>query len=249
MRTVNTGLSARVLAICIAASLTQVGCWPTPTKVEREAGTLYVLPLGDSITQGDTKHASYRYPLWRHMVNSGLRFDFVGSTRKHHEGAGPDVDDLSGVEFDRDHEGHWGWRADEVLDKLPGWLEHYPVDLALVHLGTNDVLQGQPLQETLSELQAIVDLLRGRNPTVTILLGQPGQSDWPKAAALPELAEGVATLSNQLDSPSARVISVPLDSVLTTEYTYDGLHPDARGEAAMADMWFSVMEQLPLLTK
>jgi hypothetical protein len=38
-----------------------------------------IQPLGDSITQADSEHRSYRYELWKHLVEAGLDFDLVGS--------------------------------------------------------------------------------------------------------------------------------------------------------------------------
>ncbi|MEM9601358.1 MAG: GDSL-type esterase/lipase family protein [Pseudomonadota bacterium] len=234
-------------ALLGACCLLLTGCLLQPVAVEREANTLYLLPLGDSITQADRAHTSYRYPLWSHLVSRGVNVDFVGSRKRHHTGLGPATAAVNGQTFDRDHEGHWGWRADEVLAKLPTWLAHYPVDVALVHLGTNDVLQGQDTDETLRELTGIVTALRARNPSVTVLLGQPGQSRWANATALPALAEGVARLSRELDDPRSRVVAVPLHTRLTPEKTYDGLHPDAAGEAALAAGWLAALDALNLL--
>ena len=50
---------------------------------------------------------------------------------------------LTHSDFDINHEGHWGWRADEVLAKIDGWAEQTTPDIVLVHLGSNDILQKQ----------------------------------------------------------------------------------------------------------
>ena len=74
------------------------------------------MPLGDSITQGNTKHNSYRRPLWIELRKAGYNVDFVGSTRENFKGLSPLSD------FDPDHEGHWGWRVDEALERIDGWM-------------------------------------------------------------------------------------------------------------------------------
>ena len=71
------------------------------------APALRILPLGDSITQGtgDTAGGGYRGPLWTLLKNAGYNADFVGSQT--------DTScTLAG--FDKNHEGHGGWRVDET---------------------------------------------------------------------------------------------------------------------------------------
>ncbi|HOT94064.1 MAG TPA: hypothetical protein PK089_02625, partial [Methanoregulaceae archaeon] len=49
------------------------------------AGTVKIMPLGDSITKGSTatpeeaQYPTYRYWLWNDLVKNGYDVDFVGS--------------------------------------------------------------------------------------------------------------------------------------------------------------------------
>ena len=64
------------------------------------------MPLGDSITRGwfgSVGHWGYRKPLYDNLSREGFNFDFVGS---YVDGSFPDPN----------HEGHDGWRADEILN-------------------------------------------------------------------------------------------------------------------------------------
>lgn len=236
----------RGVAAALAASCLLTACLLQPVVTKRVPGTIYLLPLGDSITQAERNRASYRYPLWSKLVSRGIPVDFVGSSRRHYKGLGPAREKVKGLAFDRDHEGHWGWRADEILTKLDNWLKLYPLDVALIHLGTNDVLQDQPVDETLNELAQIVVVLRKKNPSVSVLLAQPGQSSWPNAKALPDLAAGVGSLAESLSTVDSPVIAVPAADTLTVDKTYDGLHPAANGELALADAWISALDTLNL---
>ncbi len=236
-------------SLCALVAVLLVACSQDVKTTLRAPEILYVLPLGDSITQADRHHQSYRYPLWVSLVQNGVQFDFVGSLTEHSNGKGPAVAEVDGRAFDPDHEGYWGLRADEVLEKLREAEQHYPVDIALVHLGTNDVLQGQPIESTVQELKTIIETLRTKNPSVSVLLARPGQSTWSNAKALPELAEAVSELGPVLDSPTSRVIVVPIDTVLTPDKTYDALHPNPEGESLIAEAFFKAMLENGLIPR
>ena len=131
-----------------------------------ETRPVNIMPLGDSITQGDSDHDTYRRPLWKSLEGDGYDVDFVGSLRRHHRGTAPHTD------FDMDHEGHWGWRVDEILDRIRDWLEAHEPDVVLVHLGSNDVFQRQSIESTIVELRQLIDTIHGVRPEATILLAQ-----------------------------------------------------------------------------
>ena len=106
-----------------------------------------ILSLGDSITAGAGNLHSYRYELWKDLIDSGMDFDLVGSTTANTPwGATATYPDYLGQVFDADHEGHYGWNTTNILQGLPAgnhlasWLPGYGVDVALVHLGTNDTV-------------------------------------------------------------------------------------------------------------
>src|SRR5690242_19031704 len=79
------------------------------------SATIRIMPLGDSITQSFSPHNSYRYYLWHLLLNQGYRVDFVGSL--HGVGDGPPAN----PDFDMDHEGHAGFRADEIAANIQVW--------------------------------------------------------------------------------------------------------------------------------
>ena len=72
-----------------------------------------IMPLGDSITQGSLE--SYRRYLWLALKKEDINADFVGSLSQTYGGISYPQD------YDVDHEGHWGWRADEVLEHIDEW--------------------------------------------------------------------------------------------------------------------------------
>jgi len=193
-----------------------------------------VMPLGDSITQGHDETNSYRRPLWKRLAAG--RFDFVGSQRENHLGPPPNPD------FDLDHEGHWGWRADQVLAEVGGWAGTYRPDVVLLHLGSNDVFADQSTSSTLGELGAIVERLRGANSRVTVLLAQLIPTSRDAQPGIERLNAGIPGLAAQLDSSASRVVvvdqSAGFDPVADTR---DGIHPNATGEEKMAAAWHAAL--------
>src|SRR4030042_5946806 len=97
-----------------------------------------IMPLGDSITYGmhsdETRPpeliTGYRQPLDLLLLNAGYYVDFVGSM---HTG------ELAAPLFDYEHEGHGGWRDDQVANNVYQWLTDHPADVILLHIGTNNL--------------------------------------------------------------------------------------------------------------
>ena len=211
----------------------------TPTPVQT---TIKILPLGDSITQADRSHLSYRHPLWKKLVDSEIEFDLVGSLTENHNGT-PDFPAYRGISFDRNHEGHWGRTADYILSILPGKLVNYNVDIALIHLGTNDILhQQQATSGIISELKLIIDELRKKNSAVGIILAEPIPANGLDAA-ISALGAAVKALALELDTAQSRVISVDQATGFDiAQDRADWYHPNASGEEKMAQKWFESIQ-------
>lgn len=205
-------------------------------------GQLKIVPLGNSITQGNiaTQGANtYRRNLWNKLNNAGYNVNFVGSLDTDNKGRTfPDAS------FDHDHEGHWGWRADEILASLAGWLSGYTPDVALVHLGSNDVIQGNTVNSTLDEIEDIIGILRNDNSRISIFLAQIlplEDADWD--AKVEGINAGLLSLASNLDHPQSRIILVDQNSGwIIGDHTYDGVHPNPAGEERMAQRWFNAFD-------
>lgn len=214
------------------------------TTVEAEAdestvastSPIKIMAIGDSITQADSGHQSYRYPLWKKLVDTGIAFDMVGSMSGNFKGD-PDWPDYKLMAFDRDHQGYWGFRVDEILTEIDSWLGQNTPDVALIHLGTNDIFQTQSVSGTLDELTQLIARFRVSNTQVTLLLAQVIPSKFHNAE-LDALNIGIADLVRILNTPESPIHLVDIGSGFDPEAdTYDGVHPNESGEAKMADIW------------
>lgn len=215
-----------------------------------EPAPLRILLLGDSITQGTKAEYTYRYFLWRDLVDTGIQFDFIGSSKNNYDG-NPDWPGHKGRSFDSDHEGHGGWTADEILEgrdkkknSLPRWLNRYTPDVALVHIGTNDVGRLQDTSTTEEEIRRIIVELRKDNPEVIILLAkliplQPRHWDNEK---IKELNERIGEIGIEMNTPSSPMIIVDQYTGFSAQRDLlDGVHPNRRGQKKMASRWFAAL--------
>ena len=55
------------------------------------------------------------------------------------------------------HEGHSGWKVDQILDFADTWLQQAQPDFITLHLGTNDILRAQSALSTEQELNQLLD--------------------------------------------------------------------------------------------
>jgi lysophospholipase L1-like esterase len=225
-----------------------------------QAEPIRILALGNSITQADQNNFSYRYYLWKKLIDANIEFDFVGSLDMN-KGGNPAWPTYQGRTFDRDHEGHHGWTVDQLLDghqhepnagRLAQWLQGYTPDIVLLHAGTNDAILGQSLDGTINELKEVVRLIRQKNPAVTILMAKliPAFGDKvgkDNAENIPKLNDKIAILATQLNTDLSKVTLV--DQFTDFDPTpgadsFDGLHPNASGEEKMAQRWFDALNPL-----
>lgn len=201
-----------------------------------DARLIRIMPIGDSLTEGQTGWNTYRYFLWNMLQDSGFPVDFVGSREGVLGGGAPDPN------FDQDHEGHWSWRTDELLDYgFEIWSAQYPTDIALIFIGLNDMREERTVGQTLANYARIIELLRLSNPRVAIFLGTiiPSDRDNDKVlalnAAMPSFAQAQATENSPIF-----VVDQYTGFSLETD-TRDGIHPDDSGERKIAGNWFNAL--------
>jgi lysophospholipase L1-like esterase len=221
--------------------------------------TINIQPLGNSITQGENTRESYRYRLWKKLIDDGFDFQFAGSMTDHFGCGTPVFDDHFGQVFNKNHEGHWGWRAYQILNgggtswfcrgnqKLSVWLSSYTPDISLIHLGTNDIFNNDfglsedaLMDTTIYFLKSIIDVLRTDNPNVTIFLAQliPGNPISGNGYRVPILNDRIPDIAIDKYDPNSPIIIVDQYSDFNVSSdTYDNIHPNESGEEKMAQKW------------
>ena len=199
-----------------------------------EANVVKIMPIGDSITSGSNGHGTYRYWLWKDLQAAGYQVDFVGTLYGVYNGQPPFPD------FDQDHEGHSGWRADEAAANIAPLAQQEMPDIVLIHLGHNDIAQGQSHSTTIADLGLLIDNLRSVNPKVTILLSKLVTST--VFLQIPSLNAQIPGLASSKTQPNSPVIVIDHPSVFDPSTdTYDGVHPNNSGEMKMAGQFYNAL--------
>ncbi|WP_216329216.1 DUF4038 domain-containing protein [Deinococcus aestuarii] len=199
------------------------------------ARALKVMPLGDSITDGYNIPGGYRTELYRRLSAQVPGLNFVGSLQN-----GP------ATLADRDHEGHSGWRIDELAARVDGWLDGAQPDVVLLMIGTNDTIQNRDPAGAPARLGRLLDQMLSRRPNARILvsslppLRDPDQNRRVQAynAALPALVRSRA-------AQGKKVSLVNVGATLTLADLADGVHPNVGGYGKLATLWAEALRGTP----
>ncbi|GAA3138088.1 SGNH/GDSL hydrolase family protein [Nonomuraea roseoviolacea subsp. carminata] len=198
-------------------------------------GGVRVMPLGDSITEGTQVPGGYRIGLWQRLAAGRYTTDFVGSQFN-----GP------GALGDHDHEGHPGWRIDQIDANVTGWLRTHTPRTVLLHIGTNDILQNYNVGGAPQRLSTLIDHITTTVPDADVFvatvipLSNSGQESAARTfnAAIPGIVQSKVTSGRH-------VHLVDMHGRLTTSDLIDGVHPTAGGYDRMAAAWYDALRSVP----
>jgi lysophospholipase L1-like esterase len=203
-----------------------------------------ILPLGDSRIEGaHPTYESYRYELWKNLVDRNWSFDFVGS--KTEEGSYPSY---NGLDFDLDHEGTGGAVTTDILATLQAVLTPATApNVVLLGIGGNDLLGGSTSATTIGNVNTIIDLLQENNAGITIFLEQiaPAMS----SQMTPELIQlineynaSILAVGLQQTNSTSSVFIVDMNSNWTDNYMADDVHYNEAGAKEIADRYMAAIE-------
>ncbi|MCI0691672.1 Ig-like domain-containing protein [candidate division KSB1 bacterium] len=200
-----------------------------------------IMPLGDSITHGvgstvvDGAVGGYRDDLASLLAGAGINFDFVGTLN---DGAG----------FDADHEGHGGWRADQIETNIFSYLNATQPDVVLLHVGTNDISQDQPNTSTILEIESIVDEIHDFDAAIKILVSSlvPRNDQYDDTTtALNALIQALVKQKHQNGYTiffAGNNLVFKANPNWQADYLADFEHPNDSGYALMAEVFFNAIQ-------
>ncbi|MBU1427178.1 MAG: arylesterase [Gammaproteobacteria bacterium] len=201
----------RQLLLLFAAILLTAACG----KIKEEAippGSV-VLALGDSLTEGA---GVTREEAWPNLLAGKTGWVVING-------------------------GVSGNTSDDALRRLPGLLEEHAPVLVLVTLGGNDMLRHLPPQETVSNLEKIISMIKahGAKP---VLLATPNPS--LMGAVFQQLS--AADFYQQVaDAQKVPLIRDAIADVLSApQLKGDPLHPNAGGHVLLSEKIFEELKSI-----
>lgn len=168
-----------------------------------------IMPLGASRVEGSRPtFESYRYELWKLLIDGNYTFDYIGIMKD--DASYPDY---QGMSFDADHEGRSGWTSGQILGGINEWLASTgdPDIVLFSSPGGNDALLGLPYDDTISNINGIIDAIQAANPNVIIIIEQlaPARSDVMTAELTTyfnQMQQDVFTIASEQSNATSRVI-------------------------------------------
>ncbi len=221
-------ISDKPLENVTASKQSQVTVMPeeAPTKI---------MPLGDSITDGYDFPGGYRINLWKQLSDRGYKINFVGSL-------------INGPNYlpDRDHEGHSGWRIDQIHQYINIWLKRTQPDIILLTIGTNDIAQNYRVKTAPERLNNLIDEIFQEVPNAEILVASIPPIEMEEVdRRVNEYNRAIAALIESRQKQGDRLIFVDINSALDFDDLEDTVHPNRRGHSKMAKLWEEAL--IPLL--
>lgn len=199
-----------------------------------------IMPLGDSITEGvnSSFYGGYRVSLWNDAVASGWHVQFVGS-RSNGPTSLPD----------KAHEGHPGWRTDQISTHVVKWLTTYQPQIILLHIGTNDIIQGYSVSTAIMRLNYLIDQITHTLPSAIVIvaaitpLRRPGL-----ASKVQEYNQDLVTLIREKQAVNRHILAVDMYDAMPLNDITDTIHPNDAGYTIMAQVWYKALTQLFIAT-
>lgn len=240
--------SMRRVFIIITYTLICLGCNSNTDSVEVEQSEIKIMMLGDSRVDGSNSlngHQSYRYELWKNLIDNNFEFDFIGNVI--------DVIDYPSYQgniFDPNHSGYGGYKSYTILDRFVDIVDPNSIpDLVLLGIGGNDLTSGNTPESTIDNINVIVDFFQALNPEIKIIIEQiaPAKSDtmtendW---LLITEFNRLVERLPNIQQNEDGYITVVNMAENWQDEYLYDRVHYSNQGAKVVADRYFDKIIEL-----
>ena len=195
---------------------------------------------------GRPEFESYRYELWKILLDNNKEFDYIGSMCD--EVSYPEH---SGESFDGNHEGRGGYTSGQILSGINDWLEESstPDIVLLSSPGGNDALQGLSYNQAVDNINAIIDILQTANPEVTIIIEQlvPAISSEMTAdltTFFNQMQADVVTIATEQTTGTSQVLTVDMATGFNDSFFADEVHYNEAGAIFVAERYYAVLENV-----
>ncbi|MCB0744179.1 MAG: immunoglobulin domain-containing protein, partial [Ignavibacteriae bacterium] len=252
-------------------------------KISKINATYKILPLGNSITYdnraNDTRQVGdkkgYRDSLYNLLSNAGYNFVFKGSEHSGGNFLPAGYDNNAGFPGIKDDQlatlmktGRRNQPQHGIdVQITPGpYLDIYPADIVLLHIGTNgndafDGTSADDVEEILDEIKRYED---STNTSITVILARIIDRV-PNATYVNTFNNNVEAMAlDRVNNPSNdaypdKIVMIDMQDSADIKYTIDPfgtigngitgdmsdyLHPNDKGYAKMAEVWFNAITEI-----
>ena len=190
--------------------------------------------------QENNSYESYRYELWKNLVDNNYNFDFVGRQKDYGT-----YEEYSGEEFDNDHEGAGGYESEDVLATIDEILAAISSpDIVLLSIGGNDLLDGGNLpSEPIANIVEIVGKLQSHSSNITVFLEQIAAANAETmtnslTTTLNDFNSQISSIADSLTTNTSKVIALDMNTNFNESYLADDVHYNEAGAKFIADIYF-----------
>lgn len=185
------------------------------------SGVITIVALGDSLTAG---YGLSRKQAWPALIADKMR--------------------AAGYEFEVVNAGSSGDTTSGGLRRLPAILRAHPkIDIFVLELGINDAFRGVPIEQIRSNLQAIIDQVRARQPNAAIVIAG---MQLPNVSSNDYVGSFGGIFGAVAEKNRATLIPFFLEGVGGNPALnqWDRVHPNAAGQRVLAENVWRVLEPL-----
>ncbi len=228
-------------------------------------GQLKIMPLGNSVTRGsmclngninncdgldDAEAIGYRKRLFDLMTGAGFNVDMVGSGKYGYS-----------LMTDSDNAGFSGardWDVASILETgssghtgqvTPGpYLNYYPADMILLHIGTNNVMSTDYTPNDVSRILDAIDAYETvTGEPILVFMAEIISSQNKPCGTDPGVVaynNGLVSMAQSRISAGDHIVMVDMECGAGLDYysdLIDQAHPNQTGYDKMADKWFEAI--------
>ena len=209
----------RVIGVAVV-SLALISLAQSVNAASRDSSPMKrILILGDSLSAGFALRPNQAYPalLTEKLRAASLNFEIINASQS-------------------------GGTTEGGLRRLPAHLKR-KIDIFILELGINDAFRGVPIAEIRSNLQAIIDQVKARNPNVRIIIAGmqlPNYASDDYVFAFGQMYADLAAKNNAALIPYL-LEGVSGDPLLNQP---DRVHPNAAGQKILVETVWRVLEPI-----
>ncbi|OJJ17852.1 hypothetical protein BKI52_28755 [marine bacterium AO1-C] len=224
---------------------------PTPSQAPSpNIVSTKILPIGASRVAGNRpEYESFRYELWKLLLDDNLHFDFIGSVKD--EASYPIYKNQS---FDPDHEGGRGGTSEQILTALTESIDPIVSQLGTPEVvlfstpGGNDALQKLSFENAVQNVNAIIDILQSKNPNVTIIIEQmaPPRADTESDVLdfMMQMNAEVVNIAASQSTATSKVMVIDMATGFTDALLADQVHYNEAGARFIAARYYDQIKDL-----